>query len=215
MGCQAGRVVLKLRRGGGCWTAALQTHPLDTWSEVLHPSIPSTDQRWLCSPALTHQVGLGSAAGCTKRVQPGGISFRSLMMEKYLLGAAASSLLPAGAGLGTASIDFDSRSMEISSGKARGGRRPCDKEPSSACSSAGSHPGICFRDLISVPSCCAVPGVPGGCVPSLLCVAAQRRGRCAAGAVGLVLRHAGRGDVGFSLAPLLKSNSPSLLSSIP
>lgn len=35
-------------------------------------------------------------------------------MEKYLLGAADPSLLPAGAGLGMASIDFDSRSMEIS-----------------------------------------------------------------------------------------------------
>lgn len=41
-------------------------------------------------------------------------------MEKYLLGVAAPSLLPTGAGLGTASIDFDSGSMEISSREAQG-----------------------------------------------------------------------------------------------
>lgn len=53
-------------------------------------------------------------------------------MEKSLLGHAAPSSLPAGAGLGTASIDFNSRSIEISSGEEWGGRGPCDKEASAA-----------------------------------------------------------------------------------
>lgn len=55
------------------------------------------------------------------------------MTEKSLLGHAAPSPLPARAGLGTASIDFNSRSIEISSGEEwGGGRSPCDKEASAA-----------------------------------------------------------------------------------
>lgn len=63
-------------------------------------------------PAWTHRGTTGFVlppslitAGCTKPEQPRGAFSRSLTMEKSLRGAAAPSLLPAGAGLGTASID--------------------------------------------------------------------------------------------------------------
>lgn len=103
-------------------------------------------------------------------------------MEKYLLGAAAPSLLPAGAGLGTASIDFDSRSMEISSGEARGGcvcvcvrADPATKRLRQPPARWDPNPGICSQDLIRVPRCRVVCGVPRGCVPSLPWAAARRR----------------------------------------
>lgn len=127
---------------------------------------PSGHRHWLCSPGLANQAGLGSTAGCTKRVQPGGISFRSLMMEKYLLGAANPSLLPAGAGLGTASIDFDSRSMEISSGEARVGcADPATKRFRQPAARWDPIPGSALR--ISSVSAAAVrwPGSPAAACP--------------------------------------------------
>lgn len=111
----------------GPWMPGAGSHipstPKGSWTP---PGCPGK----LCSLTLTTGAGLGSAAGCTKRVQPRGISFRSLMTEKSLLGHTAPSPLPARGGLGTASIDFNSRSIEISSGEEWGGRSPCDKEAS-------------------------------------------------------------------------------------
>lgn len=102
----------------GPWMPGAGSHipstPKGSWTP---PGCPGK----LCSLTLTTGAGLGSAAGCTKRVQPRGISFRSLMTEKSLLGHTAPSPLPARAGLGTASIDFNSRSIEISSGEEWGG----------------------------------------------------------------------------------------------
>lgn len=89
-------------------------------------------------------------------------------MEKYLLGAAAPSLLPAGAGLGMASIDFNSRSMEISSGEARGGcadpatkrlHQPAaqwDPTPGSALGVSSASPAVtwCPRSLVAASPLC-------------------------------------------------------------
>lgn len=78
-------------------------------------------------------------------------------MEKSLRGAAAPSLLPARTGLGTASIDPIAARWDQQQGGS-GGDRPCHKEASSACGSVGSRSGMGSQDLLSVPSCCVVPG---------------------------------------------------------
>lgn len=89
------------------------------------------------------------------------------MMEKHLLGASAPSLLPARAGLGTASIDSDSGSMETGSGEARGG---C-AEPTAKRFASSRPGGIPLWDPLSgshqrpqlLPSPC-VPALPWGAV---------------------------------------------------
>lgn len=143
----------------GPWMPGAGSHipstPKGSWTP---PGCPGK----LCSLTLTTGAGLGSAAGCTKRVQPRGISFRSLMTEKSLLGHTAPSPLPARAGLGTASIDFNSRSIEISSGEEwGGGAAPATKRLRQPSCVDGIPTGSALR-------------VPSGHVPSVPRVAARR-----------------------------------------
>lgn len=85
-----------------------------------------------CIPALPARTHWGTSgfvlppslitAACTKPEQPRGVFSRSLMMEKSLRGAAAPSPLPAGAGLGTASIDPIAARWDQQQGGSGGGQ---------------------------------------------------------------------------------------------
>lgn len=161
MRCRAGRVAKAQERRRMLPCRGGPSIPGEGSSIPASPARPRWARQRLCSPPLANQGRLGSAAGCTKHKQLGGISFRRLMMEKHLLGASAPSLLPARAGLGTASIDSDSGSMETSSGEARGGgAQSLLQRGSPARALVGSHSGIRSQDLISVPSSCPVPVCP-------------------------------------------------------
>lgn len=113
---------------------------------------PSGHRQRLCSPALTNQRGLGSAAGCTKSAQPGGTSFRSLRMENYFLGGAGPSLLPAGAGLvRPASIPIACQ-WESAAGRLREGEQSLPQRLRQSAARWDPSPRICSWDLVCTSS---------------------------------------------------------------